>query len=149
MASSRELRLLYIEDDKEVRTMTARLFEHFFKDITLCAHGKEGLDAFQRESFDLIITDINMPIMDGTEMIEQIRLEDTFIPILVLSAQNALERLGQDVNGYIAKPMQQLKFLDLLEHTVRYIVLKKKLDRQYLAHRGTSQGETRYTGTYL
>jgi len=149
MEFSKGLRLLYVEDNDEVRMMTSRLFAHFFKDITLCADGKEGLETFQSHDFDLIITDIDMPVMSGSEMIEHIRLEDTVTPILVFSAQDKPEGLEQEINGFIQKPMQQLKFIELLEYTVRYIILKQKLDLQQKMYRGAFQDDIRYTGTYL
>lgn len=65
--STKNLRLLYIEDNEDVREQTLKMLQIFFDDITVAVDGQQGLEEFQKNnkfestSYDLIITDIEMP----------------------------------------------------------------------------------------
>ena len=84
---TKKLRLLYVEDNKETRTSAIPLFERFFDDIIIAVDGKDGIDKFIKFQPDIIFTDINMPNMDGLQMIDKINSQTSkHIPILVLSA---------------------------------------------------------------
>lgn len=67
------LTLLYVEDVPETREMFSLLMEDTFKEIILAKDGQEALEKLQQHSIDLIITDIQMPNMDGLEMMETIK----------------------------------------------------------------------------
>ena len=102
--------LLYIEDDEFSRIATIELFEDFFKQIIVAKNGKEGLELYNANKIDVIITDLNMPIMGGDIMVEKIREIDKNIPILIFSAYNEEKILNKlesfDIQGYLFKPMQ-------------------------------------------
>ncbi len=146
---SKDLRLLYVEDNSQVRTATLKLLYHFFHNITVCVNGEVGLETFNEKEFDLIITDIEMPVMSGMEMIEHIRLDDTTIPILVSSAQDEPLDLSLGINGYLTKPIEQAQFLDLLEHTVRYIIFKHRLNTQQYMDTQAVHSDTSHTYRHL
>jgi PAS domain S-box-containing protein len=122
MAYSRELKLLYVEDNPDSREMTSLILEDFFDEIVVAVDGQEGLEKFRKGAFDLIITDINMPVMNGLEMIERIRAEDSEIPIIVLSAHNEEEFFIQSitlgVDGYLLKPIDLDQLIGVLERVV-------------------------------
>ena len=82
--------LLYVEDDKTLRTASIDIFEDLFKNIFIAKNGNEGLDIFNSKDIDIIITDLKMPVMNGISMINEIRKKNKNIPILVLSAFNDL-----------------------------------------------------------
>lgn len=64
--------LLYVEDEDFIREQTRSLLNHFFDNIIVAKDGKEGFDLFMKNKIDLIITDINMPNLNGLEMLFQI-----------------------------------------------------------------------------
>ena len=64
--------VLYVEDDEVIRTATASFLGRFFSDIVLAEDGEIGLEKYKEREFDIVITDINMPNMNGIEMIEAI-----------------------------------------------------------------------------
>ena len=121
------LKLLYVEDDDSARKRTLALLSNFFKDITVAIDGEDGLEKFKNASFDLILSDINMPKLNGLEMLKLIREEDQNIPILFLSAYNdstyILQAVELDIDGYILKPLEQEKFLKAIFKTVQKIKL--------------------------
>ncbi len=124
---SQNLTLLYVEDNDTTRETTILILEELFDNIITAVNGQDGLDKYSenQKSIDLIITDINMPIMNGIEMTRKIKEINPDIPVLVLSAYNEAEyfmdsiKLG--VEGYILKPVDIDQFLMLIKKTTKKI----------------------------
>jgi len=124
---SKNLKLLYVEDNKDAREATFQLLSNFFKDITVAVDGQDGFEKFQQNKFDLIISDINMPIMGGVEALENIikfEKENNIphIPIIALTA-NAMgddkqkyKDMGFD--GYLCKPVDEDELLKILNQYI-------------------------------
>ena len=115
---SSQLRLLYVEDNEDARNSTKGLLSDFFSDITVCVNGEDGLEKFKNDGkFDIVITDINMPKMDGLEMSKKIKEIDNNVEIIVVSAHNEKSFIdeGSDVvDGYLFKPLDMMQFLEEL-----------------------------------
>lgn len=123
---TRTLKVLYVEDDDGARDSTLEMLQNFFKEVTTAVDGLDGIDKFNSDDFDLIISDINMPKMNGIEMLKQL---DTDTPILILSAHNEAEYFMQTiklgVEGYILKPLESQQFINVLKRVVDKILLKR------------------------
>jgi CheY-like chemotaxis protein len=115
---TQNLKLLYVEDDEILRISTVGILEDYFDDIFICVDGQDGLDTFNSNEIDVIITDLNMPIMGGIEMIKNIRKKNNTIPILVFSAFNEKNIVDDteayNIQGYLYKPMEFQQFIDKL-----------------------------------
>ncbi|WP_321315578.1 response regulator [Halarcobacter sp.] len=133
--------ILYVEDDELIRNETFSILERFFKKVFIAKDGKEALDIYHENKSDieLILTDINMPIMDGIEFITEVRKEDDETPVLVVTAFNDVSLLIKviklNVSDYIVKPMQMnatLKILNkiLINKHNQKMVLKQKNELQ-------------------
>jgi signal transduction histidine kinase len=131
---TKDLTVLYVEDNEEIIKKMMEMFERLFKKVVRAFNGKKGLEYIKNNNFDLIITDINMPEMDGLEMIKNIRkLEDNgknSIPIIIFSAYDNSETLIKAIeygtDGFIGKPMD-LKILKInLEKVAKNLLLKKE-----------------------
>jgi len=86
-----KIKILYIEDNQEAREATLGIFEEFFEEIYTAVDGADGFDKYKEhcQDIDLVITDINMPNMNGIEMIDKINASGLRkVPIVVLSAHN-------------------------------------------------------------
>ncbi|MEA3554656.1 MAG: response regulator, partial [Campylobacterota bacterium] len=90
---SKMLKVLYVEDNKEARESMIQMLNNFFDDITIAKNGYEGLKKFKKnkeskeeKQFSIIISDINMPKMDGIDMIKAIRDIDNVVDIIIVSA---------------------------------------------------------------
>jgi PAS domain S-box-containing protein len=120
---SQHLKLLYVEDNADAREMTAMILEDFFDDIVIAVDGQDGLEKFHENKFDLIITDINMPKLNGLDMIEKIRETDSNISILVLSAHNEddffIRSIKLSIDGYLLKPIDIDQFANMLNKVVQ------------------------------
>ena len=110
----KDQRVLFVEDEELAREKLAKLLTKLFKEVVLASNGLEGLEKFQKskitnERIDLIISDINMPIMNGLEMLEKIREIDSFIPLIFTTARsetdNLLKAIDLNVSNYIIKPI--------------------------------------------
>ncbi|MEA3228396.1 MAG: response regulator [Campylobacterota bacterium] len=125
------LKLMYVEDNSEAREATLLILEDFFENIEVCIDGLDGLDRFKNSDVDLIITDINMPKMNGLEMIKEIRSLNKEIPILVLSAYNEsgffMDSIKLGVEGYLLKPVEIDQFVNMLDKITNKLKLKDEL----------------------
>ena len=74
---SKTIKVLYVEDNVDARESTLNMLENLFNDITIAIDGQDGLDKFSEGKFDLIISDINMPNMNGIEMISKWNMKYT------------------------------------------------------------------------
>jgi len=131
---SQNLKLLYVEDNEEARLSTIVVLEEFFHNIVVAIDGEDGYDKFKENSdIDIIITDINMPKMNGLEMIEKIRSVDSTVPILVLSAYNEsgffMDSIKLGVEGYLLKPIDIDQFLGVLNKTIEKLKLAKEITK--------------------
>jgi diguanylate cyclase (GGDEF)-like protein len=135
---SKDLKVLYVEDNKEARVSTLDVLEQFFENITVAVDGQEGLEKFNENSFDLIISDINMPRMNGIDMVSNIRKTDTEIPILIISAYSEsgyfMETIRLGVEGYLLKPIELEQFITMISKVLEKIKLKmiQKKYQEYL-----------------
>jgi len=115
---TRNMNLLFVEDSEIVRMSAVKLFEEFFDEIFIGVDGKEGLNLYLefQEEIDLIITDINMPNMDGIEMVELIKKENPQMPILFFTANDdaELNKNFNDLNieNILRKPIIISDFID-------------------------------------
>lgn len=124
IAFTKSLNILYIEDNFDVREQTIKMLKIFFDSIVVASDGNEGLEIFKKSnnneinSFNLILTDIEMPILDGISMISEIRQLDSSIPILILTAHSNteyfLETINIGIDGYILKPYSLEQISDSL-----------------------------------
>ena len=107
--------ILFVEDEELARDLLAKILSKIFKKVYTASNGAEGLEKFKNskssnEKIDLIISDINMPIMDGLEMLEDIRKIDSSIPVIFVTARNEtanlIKAIDLNVANYIIKPVQ-------------------------------------------
>ena len=116
------LSLLYVEDNKDARESTLMVLESFFKDIDVAINGEDALQMYANKKYDLIITDISMPKIDGTQVIQEVRDKDKNIPIFIFSAHNKAKYLNSvgniDINYYLSKPLSLEQLLEALNKVI-------------------------------
>lgn len=115
---TKPLNLLYVEDDELIFENTMTILQRFFDNIIHAQNGEEGLERFNENNIDIIISDINMPVMDGITMMERIKELKSDIPSVLVTAHNEkrfsdeAERLG--IEGYLLKPIKLNDLFTLL-----------------------------------
>ncbi|CAM3509432.1 response regulator transcription factor [Arcobacter aquimarinus] len=146
---TKNLNVLYVEDSFSVQQQTMKMLSSFFKKIELANNGKIALEIFEKYDFDLIITDIKMPLLDGIGFIETIRNSDKKIPIIVLSAHDDkdyfLKSINAGIDGYILKPYTLEQIIQTLSNIVeKYDFTVKikntiKLKNEFIWNKDTKQ----------
>lgn len=103
------LKILIAEDDRELRRLFAHVLLKNGYTVKEVANGKEALDAIDAEYFDLIISDIMMPVMDGYEFVRLLREAGNTTPVLMITAKDAFDDMRKGfVSGtddYMVKPI--------------------------------------------
>ncbi len=121
MKFTKTLKVLYVEDNEEARDSLEGLLRNYFSDITLASNGLDGLEKFKTSPYDLIITDIKMPKMNGIEMMKKIRELDEDIPIIVSTAHQNQEFLISCIelgtNAYLLKPINHKQLNRAIKNT--------------------------------
>jgi DNA-binding response OmpR family regulator len=102
------VRILLIEDDRDVAEYVRRDLEDEGYTVSVCHDGAEGLRAAERAAFDIIVLDVMLPCMDGLEVTRRLRRGHVRTPILLLTARDAPEEIvrGLDAGAddYLTKP---------------------------------------------
>jgi two-component system chemotaxis response regulator CheY len=115
-----EHKILIIEDSPTMRQLIAFALKRLPGVRIVEAHdGVDGLKKLSSEKFDLILTDINMPVMDGLKLVSLVRNDANYrtTPIVVITTEGAQEdrdrALALGANDYITKPIQANRILEL------------------------------------
>jgi len=105
----KNLKVLFVEDDLNAREITTMILEDIFGNVVSAVDGIDAFEKFQHDSFDIVISDINMPRMNGIELFKKIKEINQDVSLIFLSAHNEsnyfLEGIKIGVNGYLLKPI--------------------------------------------
>ncbi|WP_368029515.1 EAL domain-containing protein [Arcobacter sp. s6] len=126
----KNITILYAEDEKDLREVTHQILKGFTKKQYVAQNGQEGLELFKahENEIDLIITDVNMPVMNGLDMVKEIKKINLNIPIIVATAfsnkEYLLEAIDIGVDKYVLKPIDIAKLLQVMSQSLIYHELK-------------------------
>lgn len=102
------MKLLLIEDEEDLVLMLTRALSKKGYAVDAAYDGEEGLYLYEVNEYDLIILDLNLPLIDGLEVLRRIREKDAYTKILILSARTSVEQrvegLNLGANDYMLKP---------------------------------------------
>lgn len=115
-------KVLVVEDSPTMRQLIVFALKRIrsFR-IVEASDGVDGLKKLSSDTFDLILTDINMPIMDGLKLVSMVRNDPKYkaVPIVVITTEGAIEdrerALALGANEYITKPIQTTQILDAVK----------------------------------
>ena len=117
--------LLYIEDDRATRLVTSMFLKPYFKNIIEASDGIEAIELYKAKKPNVIITDIEMPKMDGLVFCKQIREEDKSTPIIITTAHTKIEYLLEAVSlnliKYLGKPLKEEELMEALENCFKQL----------------------------
>lgn len=125
------LKVLFVDDSPILRRLVADILTPLVGGMYLAEDGQAGLEAFQREQPDLLITDIQMPGMDGLTMVEGIRGQQPDLPVIVLttfeSSQYLLRSIDLGVDRYVVKPIDPHRLRQALLHCAHQLRAEHEL----------------------
>ncbi len=125
----KEHKILIVEDSPTMRQLISFALKRLQGvRIVEASDGVDGLKKLSAEKFDLILTDINMPIMDGLKLVSLVRNDANYkdTPIVVITTEGAQEdrerALALGANDYITKPIQAARILDMAKAMLKIAV---------------------------
>jgi PAS domain S-box-containing protein len=131
-----EVALLYVEDESEARNMVSRMLELNYPQMRVIAaeNGAAGLARFREHRPQIVVTDINMPVMDGIQMSRSIRQLDPEITIVAVTAHSdtsyLLHAIQIGIHHYVLKPINYDELFAALDRVLAGIELKRTVARQ-------------------
>lgn len=113
------MRILIIEDEKDLNKMVSRNLKEAGYEVDSCFDGEEAQELLEVENYDLVVLDLNLPEIDGMEILENFRKYNQETKVIILSARSQIkdkvEGLDNGANDYMSKPFH----LDELEARIR------------------------------
>ena len=123
------MRLLIVEDEKQICDMVAKSLYGVGYEVDTCYDGEEALECILTEDYDLIVLDLNLPGMDGMEILRELRRKNEETKVIILSARGQIadkvEGLDAGANDYLSKPFH----LAELEARIRSLTRRQFIQR--------------------
>jgi two-component system response regulator AtoC len=122
-------KVLIVDDDEALRRALKDRFEFWGCEVSVAADGREALAAAVQSTFDLILLDLSMPVMDGFEVLAKLRADSHPADVVVLSAHGSVDKIVRALQGgaddFLTKPAD----FDLLEQVVKKAVERRMVRR--------------------
>lgn len=125
------LKILIVEDNNRTVTLLTKFLENLQHSVIIAENGQIAFEKFIAEKPDLILTDLNMPVVDGITLIKQIReaSEDQWVPVLILSAygeeKDIIAGLEAGADDYLTKPINMSILRAKIEAMHRTVLLQR------------------------
>ena len=136
------MRLFIVEDEKEICDTVAKSLYDAGYEVDTCYDGEEALAGILTENYDLVVLDLNLPGMDGMEILKELRQENEETKVLILSARGQIadkvEALDAGANDYMEKPFH----LQELEARIRSLTRRKFVQKDVSLESGEKKIET-------
>lgn len=120
-----EKNILIVDDSESIRELLGSTLESFGYKVVKGINGQDGLKQLENSNVQLIISDVNMPVMDGIEMVKEIRSKAAYkyVPIIMLTTESQLEKKTEAKNagatGWIVKPFDKDRLLNVIKKVIR------------------------------
>ena len=136
------MRLLIVEDEKQMCDMVAKRLYDAGYEVDTCYDGEEAFESVLTENYDLIVLDLNLPGMDGMEILKELRQRNEETKVLILSARGQIadkvEGLDAGANDYMEKPFH----LQELEARIRSLTRRKFVQKDVCLESGGIKFDT-------
>jgi DNA-binding NtrC family response regulator len=137
------VRTLLVEDEPNMVRTLAKILERRGHRVDSAANGEEALRRLERETYDLVITDLNMPVMDGMQLLREMRARGLTPATLVLTGhgtiQSAVEAMKLGAGDYLIKPCHPEELLIVVSRLLELRALKREVQQLRRAARQESR----------
>jgi len=114
--ASRRPRVLVVDDEASIRDLLAKTLALAEYEVDMAPDGRAALALLRERPYDLLITDLKMPVMDGMALVHEVRRLLPLLPIVIVTAHSteasAIESVNLGVTGYLTKPFRITKILN-------------------------------------
>jgi len=126
--------ILLVEDNIINQKLAVRILENRGHRVTIAGNGAEALDALNKERFDVVLMDVQMPVLDGIQATAEIRRQElqtgAHIPIVAMTAHamtgDREKCIAAGMDDYVSKPLKPLDLLKTIQHTVDRIAKERR-----------------------
>ncbi|MCC6581160.1 MAG: response regulator [Phycisphaeraceae bacterium] len=120
------VRILIVDDEQSIRDMLSRHFRYLGFEVNTAANGQEALEKLDTARHDVVISDIKMPVMDGIDLLRQIRARHPMTHTIIITGyvtlDNALACMRLGAETFVFKPLEDLRRVEqAVEHAVESI----------------------------
>lgn len=126
--------VLFVDDNDTIRQLYRRILEKHVNHLYIAENGSHGLELYQKHKPDLVITDMVMPVMNGLEMVKEIKKIAPEAKFVVMSAYSEkdsfVESIHLGIDGYLMKPVEAKKLLSLIDEFAGITLMKWELERK-------------------
>jgi len=124
--------ILFVDDEAFFRETITRSVRRYFPRVDDCAHGKEALELFLQKRHHVVVSDLNMPIMDGIELAKAIKAVSPQTAIIFMTARNdaktLLEAIDIGVDSYLVKPVNLERLIEKITAVFEQSMMEHKLE---------------------
>lgn len=124
-----QIRILIVEDEKDLLEAIAEGLRLDGYSVDTCDNGEEAIELCSIENYDLMILDLNIPLVDGFEVLENVRKKDNELKILILSARSDIsdkvKGLDEGANDYLTKPFDFIELEARIRNLLRRTFIQK------------------------
>ena len=119
--------LLVVDDEDVIRKGMRRILEAEGYQVTTSASGRTAIEKIQEQDFDVVITDLKMPGMDGIEVLKTIKILQPEVPVIIITGYStvdtAVDAMKNGAFDYIAKPFTSTLIIDKVQKAVAHKTL--------------------------
>jgi YesN/AraC family two-component response regulator len=118
----RKYKYLFVEDEDDLVNIIKNLMDTFEVDYKTARNGVEALEVLNDNKIDILVTDVNMPKMDGFELIREVQKLSPDLPIVIMTAHTEKEKIEESkklgVCHYLPKPLDMFKLIDVISKII-------------------------------
>lgn len=130
MSKNTNTNILVIEDEAQVRDSYLDMFTYFGYNVHAVSNGREGMSLVNKNGYDIVVTDLNMPEMDGLEVLQFIKKKKPYIEVIVITGfatlENAIKAMKMGAYDYVTKPVDIEHVRIVLSKCVQQIRSKRE-----------------------
>lgn len=127
----KDIRILVVDDDVEVADTVKEFLSHAGYSVTAVYGGREALTRFREGNFQLVITDLKMPEIDGIELLETIKTIDNKVSVVVITGYGTIESAVKAIKlgayDFIQKPLRLRELRIIVERALEKYALSRQL----------------------
>ncbi|NWK73816.1 DNA-binding response regulator [Acinetobacter cumulans] len=151
-------KILIIEDDFMIAESTQTLLKYQGFEVEWVNNGIDGLKLLQQSEFDAVLLDLGLPLMDGMQVLKQIRQIQPNLPVLIISARDQLQQrvdgLNQGADDYLIKPYEFDELIARIHALLRRSGKEQQVNQQHILTYGelvldVEQHLAKYKGQYI
>ncbi len=147
-ALGKHISILYVEDEETLRESLKRYLQKIFDDVTVATNGQEGVNLYERDQYDIVITDIEMPLLNGLDMAKRMKESNPNQEIIIISAYSNstyfIDAIRLGISDYIIKPIDFMQINQVLHKSILHFNTYKenlnyKTDLQEMIRQRTNE----------